>query len=336
MKTKFMMMMAAAALVLTSCSNDDETDNWNGEIRLSSGLAVQTRANNTDVPDKQIAENQTVYTWVDKVPISSGDAATAYINAWTLTAQGNGTFMGNAQYYPADGAKLDFYAMHGNFTFTENGDVFPTTAINHDVAANQSTNLGENYLKSDLLYGLKTEVTRSGSAVNLTFYHLLSKVEVALKSGAGSPNLVGATVTIENTRLKASFTPSKTADINNSVSETAQAARAGLVTCPTDNNDVTSIAIATKMATGDFAAGTEYAAAIIVPQTVAEGTQFIKVVLANNGGTFTYKVPNEITFESGKKYQYQITVNKSSLSVTSSISGWSPITAITGEATMSN
>lgn len=332
MKTKFMMMMAAAAMVLTSCSNDDESDNWNGEIRLSSGLAVQTRANDSDVPDKQIAENQTVYTWVDK---SIFGATTAYINAWTLTAQGNGTFTGSPQYYPADGATLDFYAMHGNFTFTENGDVFPTTAINHDVAANQSTNLGENYLKSDLLYGLKTGVTRSGNAVNLPFYHLLSKVEVALKSGDGQPDLTGATVTIEGTRLKASFTPSKTADINNSTPETAQAARAGLVTCPVEDNDVNPITIATNIATGDFATGTTYAAAIIVPQTVTKDTKFIKVELAN-GGKFYYTISNSqgITFESGKRYQYQITVNQSSLSVASSISDWSPITVITGEATM--
>jgi len=332
MKTKFMMMMAAAAMVLAACSNDEESDNWAGEIRLSSGLAVQTRANDTNVPDKQIAQGQTVYTWVDKVPIS--DATTAYINAWTLTAGGDGTFTGSAQYYPADGATLDFYAMHGNFTFNEN-DAFPTEAITHAVDATQSTNLGENYLKSDLLYGLKKGVTRSKDAVNLTFYHLLSKVEVALKSGAGNPDLIGATVTIENTRLKASFTPDKTADINSSTPKTAQDARAGLVTCPTDNNDATPIAIATEITTNDFAAGTTYAAAIIVPQTVAKGTQFIKVVLKNNSGTFTYKVPNDgITFESGKKYQYQITVNQSGLSVASDISDWLPITAIKGEATM--
>lgn len=335
MKTKFMMMVAAA-MVLTSCSNDDESDNWNGEIRLSSGLAVQTRANDTNVPDKQIAENQTIYTWVDKVPISISDDATAYINAWTLTAQGNGTFTGNTQYYPADGAALDFYAMHGNFTttsFTEEISTFPMIAITHEVAATQSSNLGDNYLKSDLLYGLKKGVTRRQDAVDLIFYHMLSKVEVALKSGDGNPNLEGAVVTIEGTRLKADFTPNKAADINNSTPETAQAARAGLVTCPLENNDVTSIAISTNIATGDFAAGTTYAAAIIVPQTVTEGTQFIKVVAG--GGTFTYKVPNGgIKFESGKKYQYQITVNRSDLSVASSISDWSPITSIKGEATM--
>lgn len=331
------MTMAAATMILAGCSNDDNepADNWNGEIRLTSGVTVQTRANSSDVPDKQIASGQTVYAWADKATTPEG---TEHIQAWTLTAQGNGTFTGSSQYYPTDGANLDFYAMHGNFTattFTENTSTFPESAITHTVDADQSTNLGDNYLKSDLLYGLKKGVARSSSAVNLTFYHLLSKVEVALKSGTGSPTLTGATVTIENTKLKAAFTPSKTADINNTTTTTAQAARAGLVTCPTSGNDAAAIKIATNITTDDFSDGTTYAAAIIVPQTVAQNIKFIKVVLTD-GGTFYYSIPDAggITFESGKKYQYKITVNQSGLSVSSTIGDWSPVSAITGEAVM--
>lgn len=322
--------MAAATLILAACSNDEnEMDNWNGEIRLTSGLVVQTRAN--DVPDKQIASGQKVYAWVDK---ATSPNSTVYIEAWELTAGGDGTFAGNIRYYPTDGANLDFYAMHGNFTFTENSDPFPTEAISHVVAADQSTNLGENYLKSDLLYGLKKGVARSNDAVELTFYHLLSKVEVALKSGTGSPVLTSATVTIEGTKLKADFTPSKNADINNVDLTTAQAARTGLVTCSAENNVAAPITIATQITPDDFSIGTTYAAAIIVPQEVAEDTKFIKVELAS-GRTFYYTIPGGgITFESGKKYQYQITVNQSDLSVKSSISDWSSVDAITGEAVM--
>ena len=335
MKAKLWMTMAAATMILAGCGNDENepADNWNGEIRLTSGITVQTRTNSADVPDKQIASGQTVYAWVDK----AGDpSATEYIKAWTLTAQGDGTFTGSLQYYPTDNANLDFYTMHGNFAaFTEGSSTFPASAITHAVNADQSENLGTNYLKSDLLYGLKKDVARSASAVNLTFYHLLSKVEVALKSGEGSPNLAGATVTIENTKLKAEFTPSKTAEINSGTTSTAQTARAGLVTCSTSSNDPAPIKIATKITSNDFSAGTDYAAAIIVPQTVEKNTQFIKVVLAD-GGTFYYTIPDTdgFTFESGKKYQYKITVNQSGLTVTSEISDWSPVSAKTGDAVM--
>lgn len=330
------MTMAAATMILAGCGNDEPVDNWNGEIRLTSGVTVQTRANSSDVPDKQIAEGEKVYIWVDEaIQTTTMPGITTYIVAWTLTANGQGAFNGNAKYYPSDGGNLDFYAMHGNFTYTEGSDAFPKEAITHAVAADQSSNLGANYLKSDLLYGLQKGVARSKKAVNLPFYHLLSKVEVALKSGNGYPNLTyGATVTIENTRLKAAFTPSKSAEINHADATTAQAARAGLVTCPENNNDVSPITIATKVTSNDFSTGTEYAAAILVPQTVAKGTKFIKVVLID-GGTFYYAIPDaDITFESGKKYQYQITVNKTGLSVTSTVSDWTPITAITGEAVM--
>ena len=201
--------------------------------------------------------------------------------------------------------------------------------------ADQSENLGDNYLKSDLLYGLKKDVTRSASAVNLTFYHLLSKVEVALKSGAGNPDLTDATVTIENTKLKAEFTPSKTAEINSSTLGTAQTARAGLVTCSTFSNDPAPITIATSITTDNFSTGTTYAAAIIVPQKVTQNTKFIKVALTT-GGEFYYSIPDAegITFESGKKYQYKITVNQSGLTVTSEISDWTPVSAKTGDAVM--
>lgn len=325
------MTLAAATMILAGCNKDghEVTDNWNGEIRLTSGVSVQTRANNDDVPDRQIANGEKVYTWVDK---AAADGATEYIKAWTLTAQGNGTFTGSPQYYPTDGSNLDFYAMHVNSTFTEGTDAFPVSAITHTVAADQSTNLGTDYLNSDLLYGLKKGVERSKNAVDLTFYHLLSKVEVALKRGNGNPDLAGAIVTIENTRLNAEFTPSKTADINNTDASTAQAARAGLVSCPTSGNAPASIKIATEV-TDDFSSAT-YAAAIIVPQTVAKDTKFIKVVLTD-GGTFYYKIPTDgFKLESGKKYQYKITVNLTGLTVTSQIEDWDPVNATEGSAEM--
>lgn len=332
MKAKLFMTMAAATMILAGCSNDENepVDNWNGEIHLTSGVTVQTRANSADVPDKQIADGQVVYTWADKAGDSEG-----YIKAWTLTAQGDGTFTGSTRHYPTDGKNLDFYAMHVNSSFTEDTDILPESAITHAVEVNQSDNLGTAYLNSDLLYGLKKGVARSKDAVNLTFYHLLSKVEVALKSGAGNPVLSDATVTIENIRLKAAFTPKKDADINNTDLSTAQTARAGLVTCPTSENAPASIKIATKTTSDDFSTGTVYAAAIIVPQTVAQNTQFIKVVL-KDGGTFYYSIPDAdgFTFESGKKYQYKITVNQSDLTVKSNISGWTPITVIEGDAVM--
>ena len=50
-----MMMMAVAATMLAACGNDDESDNWAGEIRLSSGLAVQKAESRSIAAELQVA-----------------------------------------------------------------------------------------------------------------------------------------------------------------------------------------------------------------------------------------------------------------------------------------
>lgn len=315
--------MAVFALAMAGCSNDEnEVNNAPVEIRLTSGVAVQARAN---TQAEQILVGEKVYAWVDKVP------AVSYIDAWTLTADGNGNFTGSSQYYPTDNSNLNFYALHGNFTatFTENSTAFPDAPIVHSVEADQSGTDRETYAKSDLLYAIKTGVERSSNAVELEFYHILSKVEVALKSGEGSPDLTGAVVTIEGTQLKADFTPGKEADM------TVQTARAAMIAVNGDaDNAVAPITIETVITT-DFTTNTAYGEAVLLSnQTIAQDATFIKVTLAD-GGVFNYKVDDTggLALESGKKYTYQITVNQTGLEVTSKIQDWAQVNK-EGDATM--
>ena len=312
MKAKLFMTMATATMILAGCSNDENevTDSWNGEIRLTSGVTAQTRSNTQAT---QIQEGETVYVWADKAS-STAD----YIKAWKLTAGSSNDFTGTSQYYPTDGSNLDFYALHGNFApgaFTEENTAFPTSAIVHSVEADQSGT--EAYAKSDLLYAVQKNVARSKTAVELTFYHMLSKVEVALKSGDGNPDLTDAVVTIVGTKLKANFTPDKSATM------TDQSARAGMITIPGDNNDATPITIRT-ITTTDFNGNSEYGEAVVLPnQTISQNIPFIQVTLANKA-VFSYKIPDAggLTLESGKKYTYKITVNQTGLTVTSKIENW--------------
>lgn len=313
--------MAAATMILAGCSNDENesTDNWNGEIRLTSGVTPQTRA---DTQATQILSGETVYAWADKA-----SSTTDYIRAWTLTAGSSNSLTGSSQYYPTDGSNLDFYALHGNFegtTFTENTTAFPTSAIVHSVEADQSNTNMEAYAKSDLLYAAQKSVAHSKTAVALTFYHMLSKVEVALKAGDGNPDLTGATVTIEGTKLKADFTPSKSA--------TLPADCADMVSPTTASNDAAPITIGNATCT-DFNSPT-YNEAIIVPQTLANGTSFIKVTLSDNA-SLVYALETQTEFKSGKKYIYQITAKKTGLEVTSTITDWEEVgSPTTGDAVM--
>lgn len=328
MKAKLVALsIAAVALAMTGCSNDEneEMDNWNGEIRLSSGVAVQTRAN---TQAEQIQSGETVYAWVDKAA-ADDDGAESYIKAWTLTAQGDGSFTGSSQYYPTDGRRLDFYVLHGNFAsdITENETEFPDMYFVHSVEADQTD--AESYAKSDLLYAVTKGVTRSSSAVNLEFYHMLSKVEVALKSGDGKPNLEGATVTIEGTKLKARFSPDK--DDNMGSGEY----RLNMITIVDNDNAPTPIKIRTAIEKDNFNENTQYAEAVLVSnQPIAENAPFIQVKLQDNA-IFSYKLPYNLTLEGGMKYIYQITVNQSGLSVSSNIKDWETVPRDpNGEATM--
>lgn len=324
MKAKLFMTMAAATMILAGCSNDENepADNWNGEIRLSSGVTAQTRANTQAT---QILNGETVYAWVDKASSTPPD----YIKAWTLTAGNSGSFTGSSKYYPTDGSKLEFYALHGNFasgTFTENTTAFPSTAVVHSVAADQSGSDMGNYAKSDLLYAVKKEVERSSDAVQLTFYHILSKIEVALKAGDGNPDLSGATVTIEGTKLKADFTPSKSATIPDDCGD--------MVSATSSDNNPAPIKIGNATST-DFSGNPTYNEAVIVPQTLSSGTAFIQIKLSDNS-SLVYNLEMETKFASGKKYIYHITAKKTGLEVTSTIADWEAVseTPTSGDAVM--
>lgn len=308
-----------AALALSGCSKEGDTpadSNPGSEIRLTSGVQVQSRA--ATAPDTQIADGEPVAVYVDE----AASPATQLYGDNVLTADGHGGLSGGtAMYFPASGKKVDIYAFHTNATTLT--EAFPTS-IEHSVAADQKGG----YVSSDLLYAARTGVKRSASAVDLTFYHLLAKVAVVLKPGTGmtATDLDGAVVTIENTRLKATFTPDKT------VTMTDPSARAAMIAPTAGTNPVAAITIPTAMTT-DFSSVASYGEGIIVPQTVDKDQPFIRVKLAN-GTTLSYKLDVNTTFESGKKHTYQITVNFTELTATATIGDWTHVAAVDDVATM--
>ncbi len=339
MRTRILLTIAATATILAGCSNEETNeviDNWNGEIRLSSELAAQTRANSsTGTQGDKIAKGQVVYVWANEAIT----AETAHIKAWTLTAADDDKFTGSSKFYPSNGNSLDFYAIHGNFgstSFTDGTTGLPSS-LEHTVEAtqynaNNSSAEMNGYLKSDLLYAVKKNVARSNSAVSLTFYHLLSKVRIVLKKGDGEPDLTGATVTIEGTKPAATFTLVTTNELSSNTTWS------DIVTVKDDAGNAASPITIKTATTTDFNSIPSYGEGIIVPQTVSATTPFIKVKLAEGQGstTFTYNAPADgLSFESGKMYTYHITVKSTGLTVTSSITDWDATAdASPGDATM--
>lgn len=321
-----MMMMAAAAMVLAACSNDEESDNWNGEIRLSSGIEVQTRA--THSLDGYLKNGETVHVWVD----DAKDLQTSVTNENlyqnnSLAVGYNGTLSGGTtMYFPQTGNKVNIYALHTNAALT--GNNFPGE-LTHTVATDQkssNTTAGGGYQGSDLVFTKVTSVGHTSETVNLPFTHLLSKIEVVLVQGLGSPTI--QKVEIVNTQLEAKFTPSKTDEFN--VAATGDIAATGNPIV-IDNGITTA-----ENAKTDTEDGKVLNEAIIVPQTLAKGTEFIRIT-TTAGGVLTYKLPEEKDFAPKTKYRYTITANLSELTVSSSISTWTEGTGDpNGSATMGN
>ena len=150
------------------------------------------------------------------------------------------------------------------------------------VKSDQSTDA--NYVASDLIYGVPAfnPVAKTSETIALNFAHKLAKVNFTINAADGV-SLANATVTINNT------VPSTLVSIKNGGELTADEGAA-----------VTDIKAATLTSTANTAS------AIIVPQTVEAGTQFVSI---EAGSKVIAKLPNAITFESGKVYNFAVTVN---------------------------
>lgn len=303
-------LLAAAALMLGACSNNENLDNPNGpvELRLTSGLEVQTR--NSHNLDTRLKNGEEVHVWVD-------DATTdkeLYADN-TLTAGDQGALTGGiTMYFPETGNNVDIYAIHGNWGSTALTG-FWGTELTHSVAQDQRTGQDtDGYAQSDLVYAKSTDVSRAGNptTVNLIFTHLLSKVEVVLVRGEGYPNI--NKVEILNTKLDAKFTPNRESEITATADGTIDGTTLNAIEI---DKDLTS----GKNAAGDDESKKKLNEAIIVPQTLAKGTPFIRVT-TNEGGELIYRLKEETTFALATKYRYTITANLTGLEVTATITPW--------------
>lgn len=285
MKTKYF-LFAAAAAVLAACSND-ESDNWNGEIRLSSSLTVQqtnTRAATGIQGDAFDAGEQIdVYIAED----TTGTATTTYAQPLAYTTGASGVMNPSVQpYYPTSGRGVDIYALYPSGT----GSSFTVKADQSD---------STDYKASDLMYASRKSVARTKDNVKLTFSHLLSKVTVKLVPGNGTPDLTGAKVELLGVLPTVGLTTS------------IDGCSLGALSGP-------AVDVTVMTTTADSKEGS----AVVVPQNLAQ--TFIKVTLATGGEL--YGELNDVqagpTLVAGNEYIYTITVNLTNLNVSSEIIKW--------------
>lgn len=277
------------------------------EIRLGSGIELQSKASFTQA-DTQIPAGEQVYVWIDR---NVTDLPALY--GQTMTADGSGNLSGGTKmFFPMNGDHINIYSLHTNAAIS--ADTYPAETFTHEVKAEQKTL--EDYVYSDLLYSRNADVAKTTERIALTYYHQLSKIEVAVttKDGLTGEDIAG--ISICGVKRLASVRPDKSSQPFLSVEPTGE---------------VSSIAIGQDISADLTEGNAVYNDAIVVPQTLEAGTEFVNVLL-QDGTSVAYRLTSPVTFESGRKYTLHMTISFTGIDITTSISDWvggdDPIVAV--------
>ncbi len=344
-KIKALLVMGVAAMTIASCSNDMELKSASqGTTPIQFSTYIGNQSTTRAVANAAYSGSGT-YTFdlQDNQFLSSignsynGGAMTdnnigvyfkdnaeqnpiQYANAYKYRCRANGGLEGPEVYYPTSGSTIDIYAVYPNNDYV--GDVnqsFQTipanyygngglpssipTALNFTVQTDQTSHI--NYCSSDFMYAKLANQSANGSAVTLQFNHMLSKIRVNL-------NVTDATLKSRLNNAKLQLTNvMKTTTLNVTdgtiTNPTYSAQSAGSISIMNfsgnADSDISNDADGDQTPDGIFGLG------IIVPQTIPANTKFITIELSN-GDTYSYTVPEGgLTFESGKMYTFNISLD---------------------------
>lgn len=225
------------------------------------------------------------------VTIVGGSIATYSNQPWTAQSDGTLKNDGDAIYYGSGQATITAYQPYK--------ESWSDVTTNKVFSVNE-TQTGVGYRNADLLFATNT-ASHSKNPVKLSFTHKMAKITVTV-TGSGV-DLAGATVYVLGTKPSVSFNPSS-----------------GALGSAGGNPIVITAATLTSSA--------NTAAAIIVPQTIAAGTEFIQVKVGTK--TFTYTQPTALTCASGNSYHFTLNILNDKVELTgSNLTDWTdnPLTS---------
>ena len=294
MNKKTFSAVALATLLLTACQNDEETMQTDTRVALQVTSGIQTRAY-----DDQWEENDGIGIFGS----TQGDAPTqAYSNVRYVTKSGNGTFTpdGTTIYLPTDDSYLDFVAYYPHTTSLTADGIYAVDVTNQSIQKD-----------IDLMAASKLSANRTDPTVAFNFEHKLSKIVFNFTAGVGMDEneLAGMKVQLTNQQTKALFDVTKPD---------------GEVVVGTNTP-----ATLTLNTTDD---GTSSEGIVLPSENFNNMTLHLE--LADGGSFFNWDLNNSQNadkFEAGKKYVYDITVNRLGLGVTATITDWTPGNGENGE-----
>ena len=284
MSMKTVSALALAALLMTACQNDEETVQTDDRVALQVTSGIQTRAHDA--------------TWEagDEIGIFGfpTDAnQTTWSNVPYATASGNGSFapVSAPIYLPVNDSEVDFVAYYP-YTATLTDGVY---AVDVTDQSNQAA--------IDLMAAGTQTADRINNDVAFNFEHKLSKIDITFKAGDGMTDTELAGMTVQLTGQQTAATLD--------------------VTQPESTVSVTTGNVATL--TLNTTADGKSAEGIVLPSENC-ASMALHLVLADGSSFFDWNLyeSKAKSFEAGKKYVYAITVNKTRLDVTATITDWAP------------
>lgn len=248
-------------------------------VNLSMGLETKVSDTSFDEGDKVAVY---MVNYVDGTPGALLTEGNHYdCQAYTLGS----VWSGETMYWLDKTTKADFYAFHPYAVPADvNAHHFQTAADQSGLAA---------YKASDFVWGKTEGIAPTKETVSINTNHILSNVKIIVKPGDG---FTAETLAAADLKVR----------VNDVLTEAVIDLADGSVTATGAAADVTP-----------YDEG-EYYRAVIVPQTVADGSELI--VLTVNG--VDYALKKGFTFRQGVKHKFTVTVNKTGNGINIGVGDW--------------
>ena len=308
MKIQYFMIQLFLLLSLFACKDDDEVQFSGDAIRISGQIAG---INSGDAMTR-FRGGAGVGMFIADIP-ETNTAGTFSLAASRVRnekyMQSADGLVGDNRVYWGNTGKI---GVVGYYPWQKGMQEEPENAL-FSLIERQDTLSGtlSGYQESDFLWA-QTVAEVNTNPVGLTFRHLMSKVIINLKSDASIPgDMVGGKVKILGSRIAAR--------INLETGEVTPEGNTGEITATESEQLKTGCELSVK--------------AVLVPQTVGQGVQFLEIRTLG-GYSYTWHLPENMTFESGKQLTLDVEIISGECEVTvGEITDWTEsATPLYGEA----
>lgn len=305
---RFLFFAAAATMFFAACQKTVVVYD-NPDPQEISFFAVNKTATKAPVEGTTFTHsNMTVSAF-----LAAGDGVTTGRDYFKdVTFSGDTTFTGG-QYWPISAATLNFLAVAPEVTGV-------TTDFNSTNAASGSTTTVTNNLTNqyDVMYSVARKTKSAGSApenVQMTFHHAYAWLDFTFKKSTDAPEIKINTITVNKVACDGTLTVTVTnADSLDAALSTTQSWGT-----PTEAN------LVVPAPASDFVLTTtpvEYNKGILLIPEAPMSSFVIKYTIAGQEFDYTYTPSSAVTWQAGKKYIYQITMNPALITIVPNVEAW--------------